>query len=289
MLKLRVITGVILLFLILAALFLLELSTFAVAMGAVVTLAAWEWSRFMGLQLVPARILYCLFIGAILAGLFWYKWSAIAINDFKNDELISGLMIASLVWWVIAIGLIFSYPKSGKLWREQRWLSALMGIATLVPTWLALVMVRGVNFELAPHEGAWLLLYVMAIIWVADIGAYFSGKAFGKTKLAPNASPGKTLEGAAGGLVACLIFAYAGTYFFAFLENKRELMLGAALVIAIFSIIGDLTESIFKREQNLKDSGAFLPGHGGILDRVDSLTAATPIFVLCYVFLEFGQ
>ena len=127
-----------------------------------------------------------------------------------------------------------------------------------------------------------LILVVLGIVWSADIGAYFTGKNFGKHKLMPKVSPNKTIEGLAGGVIAAVIFVLVFCHFSNVDMAVWPIYGVMTIFIALFSAIGDLLESMFKREAGLKDSGSCLPGHGGILDRLDSLTAAAPIFVLCY-------
>ena len=148
------------------------------------------------------------------------------------------------------------------------------GLAILLPSWQALILLK--QWEL----GNWLILAVMILVWAADIGAYFSGKTFGKRKLAPQVSPGKSWEGLIGGLLTSLVITLVVGVYRGW--SARELilaLLGAALVVAI-SVIGDLTESMFKRSSGIKDSSQLLPGHGGVMDRIDSLTAAIPVFVV---------
>jgi phosphatidate cytidylyltransferase len=134
--------------------------------------------------------------------------------------------------------------------------------------------------------GSWILLFVMGLVWAADSGAYFFGKAFGKHKLAPAVSPGKTIEGMFGGLFTASLLAVAVTWFMDFVPAKMAIVLFCSLLAVLASVLGDLTESMFKREAGIKDSGTLLPGHGGILDRIDSLTAALPVFLLSYLLLS---
>jgi phosphatidate cytidylyltransferase len=157
------------------------------------------------------------------------------------------------------------------------------GILTLIPTWVAIVSLRTSLFDIDSFYGASLIFYVLGIVWAADIGAYFVGVKFGKHKLRPNVSPGKTLEGLFGGVMASFaIIAFAALHYQ--VEPSRiwlHLTIGG-LTVGV-SALGDLNESMFKRCAGIKDSGKLLPGHGGIMDRIDSLTAAFPVFAFCYV------
>ncbi|HED18386.1 MAG TPA: phosphatidate cytidylyltransferase, partial [Gammaproteobacteria bacterium] len=152
----------------------------------------------------------------------------------------------------------------------------LLGCGLMVSTWLALVVLHS-----RPDQGAYWVLYLLVLVWVADSGAFFTGRQLGRTKLAPKVSPGKTWEGVFGGLVACALFAFAYARFFLGLQGAA--MAGfvlVSLVTVLFSVVGDLLESLLKRQRGVKDSGALIPGHGGVLDRLDSLFAAAPIFLL---------
>jgi len=156
------------------------------------------------------------------------------------------------------------------------------GLLTLIPLWLALNTLRSAQYAESTHFGSVLILVVLGIVWSADVGAYFTGKSFGKHKLMPKVSPNKTIEGLAGGVVASIIFVLAFCHFTGVDFAVWPIYAVMTAFIALFSAVGDLLESMFKREAGLKDSGRCLPGHGGILDRIDSLTAAAPMFVMCY-------
>jgi phosphatidate cytidylyltransferase len=229
--------------------------------GAVLTLAAWEWAGFGALRGPAARLGYTAAVGCVL-GLSWV-WSG-------NPRHLLLLLGAACVWWGIAFVWLATAPL-----RHQPGLALICGIPVLVPAFIALarvqVAVRG--FARGPDMVLWMLLLVFA----ADIGAYFAGRRLGRHKLAPRVSPGKTWEGAIGGLCAVAAVALIGTRHFG-LPAAEGVAFGVA--IGVFSVIGDLTESMFKRAAGLKDSGSLLPGHGGILDRIDSVTAAAPLYAL---------
>ena len=147
------------------------------------------------------------------------------------------------------------------------------------------MVLRSSEYTTDAYHGAQLIMFLLLMVWSADIGAYFVGKSLGKHKLLPNVSPGKTLEGFFGGIIfACILVGTAG---FILEWNSEQLMtvLAVTVLITTVSVLGDLNESMFKRQAGIKDSGSILPGHGGILDRIDSLTATAPIYALCYVII----
>ncbi|MCP5078054.1 MAG: CDP-archaeol synthase, partial [Psychromonas sp.] len=192
-------------------------------------------------------------------------------------------LIVAAVWWFISLFLVTSYPKTNKFWAGSKAAKALFGVLTLVPFFWAMIVLRSVNIHHDFFYGGALLMYVFLLVWAADTGAYFCGKRFGKHKLAPNVSPGKTIEGFVGGVISSMLVAFVASVLFEIEADKMILFFVAALITTFVSALGDLSESIFKREAKLKDSGNLLPGHGGILDRIDSLTAAVPVFALTYL------
>jgi phosphatidate cytidylyltransferase len=261
MLKVRIVTGLILGAMLLLGLFMLPRLWAVAAFGAVFSLAAWEWAGFGALTAAAARTAYT----ALLMAIFWASW----LWTGRTPHLIL-MLAAACAWWVIA-GLWLSLAPQ----RQQRLLVLLCGVAVLAPAFAALArMVASVDgFAPGPQIVLWLVLMVCA----ADIGAYFAGRRFGRRKLAPRVSPGKTWEGALGGLIMVCIVACAGATYFSL---PVHLAVAFGCGVGIFSIIGDLTESMFKRAAALKDSGTLLPGHGGLLDRLDSVTAAAPLYAL---------
>ena len=162
----------------------------------------------------------------------------------------------------------------------------LFGWLTLLPTWVAFLVLRSHDYQVSTYHGAQLLIFLFLLIWSADVGAYFVGKSLGKRKLLPNVSPGKTLEGFFGGIIcACIMVSILG-YMLNWTMEQYITAIAVTCLITTVSVLGDLNESMFKRQAGVKESGSILPGHGGILDRIDSLTATAPIFSLC--FLYFG-
>lgn len=269
MLKQRVITAIILTAVFLSALFGLSLTHFALFIGAVVLIGAWEWANLSSCGALGQRIAYAIFIALVLAGTASAAGLFSAGQTF-NPVVVKSVLVAAVIWWLIALFLVKAYPTSTALWGHPV-LRLAMGLLVLVPTWLALVYVR---FQ---PQGTWLVVMIAAIVAAADTGGYFSGRKFGKHKLAPSVSPGKTLEGFAGGLISNVVL----VALVAHLSGSSFLtLLAIVLPTSLFSVLGDLLESMVKRHAGVKDSGVILPGHGGILDRVDSITAAAPVFAL---------
>lgn len=269
MLKQRVITAIILTIVFLAALFGLSPTHFPLFIGAVVLIGAWEWANLSSCGAVWQRLLYVGFIGAILLAVCWIIGICTAEQSL-NLAVVKSILIVACAWWALALLLVQGYPSSAILWGHPL-VRLLMGVLVLVPTWLALVYVR---FQ---PQGAWLVVMIAAIVAAADTGGYFTGRKFGKRKLAQAVSPGKTLEGFAGGLISNLILGALVAYLSG---SNICLLLAVVIPTSLFSVLGDLLESMVKRHSGVKDSGVILPGHGGILDRVDSITAAAPVFAL---------
>lgn len=255
MLRQRIITAIILAALVIAAIFLLPTPVTAAVITLLVLAGAWEWSAFLGLKHIAARLAYVAVIAACMA----FVWSH-GIDSPRANQLLP----AALIWWIVAFFWVIAIPG-----HVNRASAAFAGVLVLVPAWLALLRLH--------QDAPYWLLFLLLLVVAADVGAYFAGRRFGRHKLAPKVSPGKTWEGVGGGIVAAGIMAALGTTVFAV-----DIVAFAALcaIVVLASIVGDLTESLFKRHAGLKDSGTLLPGHGGVLDRVDSVTAAAPIFLL---------
>ncbi|MGB5344612.1 MAG: phosphatidate cytidylyltransferase [Woeseia sp.] len=255
MLKQRVITAIIAIVVLGVVLFVLPASAARFVIAAVMLVAAWEWGGFLG-QSTATRGL-CVVVVAALQGLLYFLLST-------GDLAALDVFRVALVSWVAALVWLFFYPTP-----VPRWLTWLAAVLVLLPAWLALDYV----YRASPT----LLLFMLVIVWAADIGAYFAGKQFGRVKLAPRVSPGKTWEGVFGGvaLVVALSFAGAG-----YLGLRPATLLPFSVCVALLSIVGDLTVSAFKRSVHMKDSGTLFPGHGGLLDRIDSVMAAAPLFAL---------
>lgn len=262
MLKQRVITGVMLGVLVVAAILLFSPIWFQLFFAVCIGLGAWEWSALAGVRAAIWRASYA---ALLLALMFVSVHAETGLRDL--------LLHLSVPFWLIALALVFFYPAGAAAWQRVAVLLPL-GLLVLLPGWLALVALR----ELDAH--VFYVVLLIGLIVAADSGAYFAGRAFGRHKLAQRVSPNKTWEGFAGGqLAACVVL------WVTLLGRDLELTgtqwllatLGA-LIVASASVVGDLFESMLKRQAGVKDSGTLLPGHGGVLDRIDSLTAALPVY-----------
>ncbi|WP_248464475.1 phosphatidate cytidylyltransferase [Pectobacterium versatile] len=282
MLKYRLITAFILIPIVIAALFLLPPLGFTLVTLAVCMLAAWEWGQLAGLASYGQRLWLAILCGFLLALMLL---SLPAYHYSVHIPQISIALWSSLVWWGVALFLVLFYPASASFWRHSRTLRLVFGIMTIVPFFWGMVALRHYNYAINPFAGAWWLLYVMLLVWGADSGAYMFGKLFGKRKLAPKVSPGKTWEGFLGGLATSALISVLFSLY-APLTVAPATLLICSIAAALASVLGDLTESMFKREAGIKDSSHLIPGHGGVLDRIDSLTAAVPVFS-CLMLLLF--
>ena len=258
MLLTRIITAVVLVIVLAIVLLALPASLALGALGLMTLAGAWEWSAFAGLTRVPARAAYvaaCLVIMTVL-------WGYAA-----TPQGFHAAMVATLLWWCTAFLWIVLAPRRGR-----RWLAGLAGLLALAPMWVAMARLYD-----SGQIGREFVIFSLVLAWAADVGAYFVGRRFGRIKLAPWVSPNKTWEGALGGLLAGTLAALAGQAWFGF---DATAFVPLCLAVILASIVGDLTESMFKRQLGIKDSGRLLPGHGGVLDRIDSLTAAVPVLAL---------
>ena len=262
-LRKRVATAAVLIALLLAVLFWLPVAATVALLTLVVLGGAWEWSAFLKLADPRSRAAYVGLIGLFLP----LAWLAT-----RTSAGLEALLSLALLWWLVALVWIVAAPR-----RVTRWSAALAGLLSLVPAWLALMRLR-----IQTAHGAQWVLFALLLVWMADIGAYFCGRRFGKRRLAPSVSPGKTWEGALGGFIASGVVAVVGGAWF---RLPLERFLGLCLGAIAFSIVGDLTESLLKRFAGMKDSGTLFPGHGGVMDRIDSVTGAAPVLLLGLTFL----
>jgi|TARA_R110000851_G_scaffold38308_2_gene98421 phosphatidate cytidylyltransferase len=262
-LKQRIITAAWLAPLVLAGLFGLDGGAFALFTALIVLLGTWEWANLAGITRAALRAQ----VVAVMAMLMLVMWLA-------------GAATAAWPLWLAAAGWLINfywvtrYPASGQQWQATTRRLA-MGLWVLLPCW--------VGFNILRESGIAWLLFVLLLVWCADIGAYFVGRNWGKRKLAPRVSPGKSWEGVYGGLATTALLAIAFAVGLSLdIAGSLTLVLVTAIV-TLTSVLGDLLESMLKRHRNIKDSSQLLPGHGGVLDRIDSLTAAIPLFALFYL------
>lgn len=270
MLKQRVITALIMITLIGAGIIFLPELWFALMVAALVLVAGWEWAGLSGLDSAKARAGFTLVIALLLMLAGWHTQLRV---DGLQLSRVRDVLGAGCLWWAVALLWVRSYPASAVIWKSVP-MRLLMGCLTLVPAWLAFVYLR------LQAQGIVLIFMLIVLVAAADVGAYFTGRAWGKAKLAPHVSPGKSWAGFWGGISCaslCAVIAWLA------LEQDRLGLLPMvviALVTALASVLGDLLESMVKRQQGVKDSGRILPGHGGMMDRLDSMTAAAPVFAL---------
>jgi phosphatidate cytidylyltransferase len=273
MLLQRFLTALVLAPLMLAGIYLLPDEAFRVFIGIIILLGAWEWANIAGYDQRLQRILVTAGMALVLVVIHFMVPVSSAVWTY--------LIMSSLVWWFVASVIVFRYPNTSG-WLVFGPLKLLAGLPILGAFWLGLVWLKS-------EESADLLLtWLMLLVWGADIGAYFAGRAFGRRKLAPNVSPGKTWAGVYGGMLTSVIISLVIAYFYLpehSLKGWIWLLVLSSAVIAV-SVMGDLFESLLKRNRGIKDSSSLLPGHGGVLDRIDSLCAATPMFVLLWYVLS---
>ncbi len=266
MLKQRLITAIILIPIIVWVLLNASSQTLAWVMGIFIALGAWEWAAICGWHNRMARSIYVIAMSlALLATHTIYTY-------------IIYILLAACLWWLLATYWVLRYQKGQNLIPHSPFIKALLGFFILLPAWGALLLLH-------EHEGGRGLLFLFVLIWAADTGAYFAGRRWGQKKLAHKISPGKTWEGVAGALLMSSIVSLS----YALLKSMPLMTFSFFMLLCILtvglSILGDLLESLFKRQAGLKDSGQILPGHGGVLDRIDSLTSAAPTFVTGLILL----
>ncbi|MCG8052766.1 MAG: phosphatidate cytidylyltransferase [Candidatus Thiodiazotropha endolucinida] len=269
MLKQRVITALILAPLVISSVLLLPTGYVALLLAVVVLVGSREWARLSGFADLLQQLLYTLLM-LLLLGCSYFLMPPSWI------PLITGLAV---VWWCFVLVRIMRY-RSDQSPSDNSLLKGLEGIVVLLPPWLALI-----NLHQIPAYGPGLMLFVLMLIWSADVGAYFAGHRWGSHKLAPEVSPGKTREGVYGAMVSALLCGFVLIWWLDSSVLKSILILLLCLVTMLSSVVGDLFESLLKRQRGMKDSGTLLPGHGGMLDRIDSLTAAAPVFLFGLILL----
>jgi len=230
-----------------------------------ILIGAWEWAAFISRGSPAARAAFTVVVAAMLVGcLYCYSLS---------PRFVHAVMIVAMAWWITAFLWISLAPT-----RVQPFTAGFAGLFALVPCWLALVYVT-----LETGSTRW-VLFTLALVWAADTGAFFAGRWFGRVPLAPRVSPKKTWEGVFGGIVTSALVAWAAAYYLFAVEVWPFVI--TCIAVAAVSVVGDLTESMLKRAVGLKDSGSVFPGHGGMLDRIDSVTAAAPALVFALIGLK---
>ena len=266
MLKLRLLTAAVLIPLMVWATYALPTLGLGALMGIFILAAAWEWAGLCGITGL-GRILYIVIVAVV--SVLLYRAPIVPV------------MLLSAAWWLWALFEMVYYRDVRAGLLASRVGKVVSGLFVLVPAWIAPLWLHA-----RPADGWMLVLFLLVLVWSADSGAYFAGKSWGKTKIAPHISPGKSREGVLGGLIAVgLVALMSGWLIWRFESDKLLVWVLLAMGVALISVIGDLMESRFKRAAGVKDSGNLLPGHGGVLDRIDAFTAAAPFFVLGWIYL----
>ena len=267
MLKTRIITAVLLVIGFLMALFFTSSFSWSLITLLIAMIGVWEWMKLikLNLQQMTISLVGTLIIGLMLV--YFSKLSSESLLGLYLDKLALLLLAVSAVFWIIIAPAWLNTRRK----INQKFFMSILGISLLLATWIALIGLHRIS--------PLLLLSVLVTVWIADSAAYFAGKNFGKHKLAPEISPGKTWEGVLGALLAVTLY---GLLLCHFQHLSRWLILGLWLIV-ILSVMGDLFESLLKRQANLKDSSQLLPGHGGVLDRIDGLIPTLPL-VLFYIY-----
>lgn len=263
--KQRVITALILAPLAIAIVLLLPTAAFASIILLTWLLALWEWSRLAGVTSIASRVMLLVVAAACCAALW-------IVRDTEWSLIVVGL---GCVWWLVSLAWLRHFSFAAAPTTSNRALKLLAGLLVTVPAWVALVTLHG-----DPADGPVWALFALMLVWAADVSALLVGRRFGKRKLAPRVSPGKTIAGAWGAVGGSALVAAVGGWLLGEQGLALVLLVCVALLAIAFSIVGDLFESLLKRQANVKDSGNLFPGHGGLLDRLDSVFAALPVFVL---------
>ena len=258
----RVVTSLVLAPLVMAAVLWLPTHLLSLFFGLLTLVAGWEWSALSSWRSNVARVVYTMALFGVLVGA-WFVMP-------YEPGVWAGLTLGLGVWGLALLWL--AYP----VFEVGRMVKSLAGLAVLGCAWMAMIWIHGLG-----DRGPLWMSYLLALVWIADSGAYFAGRRFGRRKLAPRISPGKTREGVYGALGAVGVYAWAVAEWMSLASVWP--FVAASILVALVSVAGDLLESLLKRHAGLKDSGALLPGHGGVLDRVDGLLAAVPVFMVFWL------
>lgn len=276
--KQRIITALILAPLVILGIFKLPLIGFIIALTAITLLGFWEWTQF-----TESKSRIAALVPAVVVTGFSFLFispDVVSLNQLAAPHYT--VLALGFVWWIIASTMAITHPKTTNIWQGSKALRHVFGFLTLIPFLWSVIILRASDISVDPYHGAKLVLYVCFLVWAADSGAYFAGKSMGKRKMAPHVSPNKTIEGLIGGIIAALIVGWLFAGWFDIQFTSPVHMVIITLITVVISVLGDLVESMFKRVSGIKDSSNIIPGHGGILDRIDSLTAAFPVFALLY-------
>ena len=278
MTRTRLITAAVMIPLALAAILLLP-TPWMVTLTAVLLLAVlWEWFRLAGIDDTLQRLLLLLANLALMVALAW----ASRTQHGGSPALFQTAVLVGLVWWVAAALWLRAYDFGVRMDALSRMVKLAAATLAVVPAWAALALLHAET----PHGPRWLLT-ALAIVWAADSGAYFAGSHWGQRKLSPRISPNKTVEGLLGGIVAGVVIGLVFALFAGAPPRVLPAVALAALLTVAAAVVGDLFESLLKRHAGAKDSGDLLPGHGGVLDRLDSVLAALPVFVIAKLVFGF--
>lgn len=255
--------------------FFLPVEQFAYFIGFIVTVAAWEWANLAGYTSQTVRLGYSALVALSVAATGYFMQQV--------ESLSTVILTVGAIWWLLACFLITQYPKKVSWW-QARPVRAIWGFLVLIPMWVGFMTLK------SQEHSSLIIVYVMLLIWGADTGAYFAGKTWGKAKLAPNVSPGKSWAGFWGGLATtgliAIGFSVSINYWVSPISLDDFILLAIMTVVtAVISVMGDLLESMMKRHRGIKDSSQLLPGHGGVLDRIDSMASAVTIFAFLIVLL----
>lgn len=253
----RLITVIILVPIITLIILFAPLWLFEAVLAIILGLGVWEWNRLIGIKNIYYHWLYFIVLLALMIVCYWMPH-------------IPFLIVASL-FWLAMVYFIFSYQNWPKFWGTSIYLRSALGLVVFIPTWVAISFL---------HQKPYWLFYILITVWVADSAAYIAGKSLGKHKLVPAISPGKTREGLYGAFAAVITLSVLMSWYMDFSLIKSIMLIIVTIVVTLFSVVGDLFESMIKRYHGVKDSGQLLPGHGGMLDRIDSILAALPVFTL---------
>jgi phosphatidate cytidylyltransferase len=270
-LKLRLISSLIMAPIAIWLIVVLPTPYFALVLALFFIAGAWEWAALVSVPKLAVRISYTAsVVGFMVVG--WFLLRAYPV-------FITAVTSIAVAWWLMILLFVLTYPQSSRLWNNA-FAKATAGYLILLPAWLAMNSLHG-----SGPDGPYYALYLFMMVWLADVAAYFSGRFWGKHKLAPHVSPGKSWEGVLGALTSVAIYTVIASFFMGLFKMGITVVLiylAISLFAVLVSVLGDLAESMFKRQAQLKDSGTLFPGHGGVLDRFDSLTAAAPTFLVCY-------